>query len=157
MDRAEAPNRVPWPPILVVATLAAGFALSWLLPLPFFKGGFGVAARLAGIGCFALAWAIDLWAFTSLQRRRTTILPHRGASALVTQGPFAYSRDPIYLANLLLVAGIGLALGRTWLVILTPLLAFALQEFAIRPEERHLEARFGAEWRDYSARVRRWI
>jgi protein-S-isoprenylcysteine O-methyltransferase Ste14 len=157
MDATDRPNRVPWPPLLVVATLAAGALLSWVAPLPFAEGGFGAALRILGLGCVAAALSIDVWAFRTLRRHSTTILPHEAASALVTQGPFGLSRNPIYLANLLLVAGLGLALGRLWFVLLLPALALALQELAIKREERHLEARFGAAWRDYAARVRRWV
>ena len=156
MDASARPNRVPWPPLLLAATLAAGALLSWGAPLPFAGGGFGTFLRAVGLGCVAAALALDVWAFRTLRRHRTTIRPHAAASALVTEGPFGLSRNPIYLGNLLLVAGIGLALGRLWLVLLAPLLAVALQELAIKREERHLEARFGAAWRDYAARVRRW-
>jgi protein-S-isoprenylcysteine O-methyltransferase Ste14 len=157
MSTTDRPNRIPWPPLLVAMTLAAGALLSWIAPLPFAGGGFGIALRAVGLGCVAAALALDVWAFRALHRHRTTILPHKGADALVTEGPFGLSRNPIYVGNLLLVAGIGLALGRLWLVLLAPALALALQVLAIRREERHLEARFGTAWRDYAARVRRWV
>ena len=100
---------------------------------------------------------LDVWAFRTLRRHRTTILPHAGASALVTEGPFGLSRNPIYVGNLLLIVGVGLAAGRPWFVLLSPALALALRELAIVREERHLAARFGAAWRAYAARVRRWV
>lgn len=92
-----------------------------------------------------------------MSRARTTILPHKGSAHLVTTGPFAVTRNPIYVGNTLFLLGIGLTVGIAWLVLMAPLAAFLTQKLAIEPEERHLEARFGKAFRDYRKRVRRWI
>jgi protein-S-isoprenylcysteine O-methyltransferase Ste14 len=85
------------------------------------------------------------------------VAPHRSASHLVTAGAFALSRNPIYLADTLVMIGIGLISGIAWFLLLAPLAGFLTQKLAIEPEERHLEARFGKKYRDYRKRVRRWI
>jgi protein-S-isoprenylcysteine O-methyltransferase Ste14 len=100
---------------------------------------------------------LDAWASFTFTRAKTTILPHRGSQALVTHGPFAYSRNPIYVGNLMILVGVGLLAGSLWHVVLAPALAFAIGHFAIRREEAHLAARFPHEWAEYTARVRRWI
>ncbi|MEZ5800294.1 MAG: methyltransferase [Nitratireductor sp.] len=74
---------------------------------------------LQGVGIIAIGVAVLIYAmaFRAMQRMRTNILPHRAADHLVTDGPFAFSRNPIYLANFILVTGLGLALANLWLPI----------------------------------------
>ncbi len=90
-------------------------------------------------------------------KHKTTVNPTGKSSHLVTTGPFAFSRNPIYLANVLLMLGIGLASANAWMIIIAFIAAWLEQQFAIVREERHLEARFGKAWRDYARRVRRWV
>ena len=157
MDAHDRPNRIPWPPILLLATIAAAIGLNWLFPLAWFGGLSGQVTGALGIVVIVIAFAIHIWATIVFRRHQTTMMPHRRSARLVTSGPFRFSRNPIYVGNLMLVAGLGLALGNLWFLILTPILGYALLELAIRGEERHLEALFGDAWRDYKARVRRWV
>jgi protein-S-isoprenylcysteine O-methyltransferase Ste14 len=150
----ERPNRFPWPPVLLVLFIALGFVLRAALPFDVARTPFG---QFAGFVLIALALALDAWASFTFTRAKTTILPHRGSQALVTHGPFAYSRNPIYVGNLMILAGVGLLAGSLWHIVLAPALAFAIGYFAIRREEAHLAARFPREWTEYTARVRRWI
>lgn len=83
--------------------------------------------------------------------------PDRGTDHLVTEGPFSFTRNPLYLAGTILVLGIGLVSGIVWFLLLAVLAAFAVQKLAIEREERHLQARFGKTYADYAERVRRWI
>jgi protein-S-isoprenylcysteine O-methyltransferase Ste14 len=151
------PARAPWPPILVAATLFAGLAVDRL------DGGAraGIAgfpgAVWLGGAIVALALANDLWCAATFARHKTTILPHRAASHLATDGPFRFSRNPIYVSHVAVVAGLALVIGSPGALLLTPLLALALQKFAVEPEERHLLARFGDDYRAYMARTRRWL
>ncbi len=151
------PARAPWPPILIAVTLISGLALDHLSGgavsgLTAFPG-----ARLLGGVIVALALANDVWCARVFARRKTTILPHRAASHLATDGPFRWSRNPIYVSHVAVVLGLGLLLASPFTVLLTPLLAFGLQKLSVEPEERHLVAKFGAEYRAYMARTRRWL
>jgi protein-S-isoprenylcysteine O-methyltransferase Ste14 len=100
------PNRIPWPPILFVSAIVAALALGaaqpgpdWMRrPLP---TALGWAVLLGGIG-------LDLAAMAAMKHQRANILPHRAATALVTTGPFAWSRNPIYLGNVIAMSGAGL-------------------------------------------------
>jgi protein-S-isoprenylcysteine O-methyltransferase Ste14 len=105
---------------------------------------------LAGIG-------LDVAAMLEMRRHRANILPHRAATALVTTGPFALSRNPIYLGNTALLAGAGLAFGSPWLIIAAAVAAQAVTILAIRREEAHLSARFGDAWAAYAKRTPRWL
>jgi protein-S-isoprenylcysteine O-methyltransferase Ste14 len=158
MTATGAPNRIPWPPILFVAAALVALVAHWLLPLPW-PSSQVLRLPLAAVGlcliCAALA--LEVTAALTFRRHRTTILPHRAASALITDGPFAKSRNPIYLGNSALLLGAGLLAGVLWLVLAAPLAALAVQKLAIEREERHLAQRFGAAWQAYAAATPRWL
>ena len=145
--------------ILPPAPYALSLLLGWLLdrnalPLAWDWGAFGRA--LAGL-LIGLALALFVWTLWTFWRHHTTVNPFRGASALCTSGPFRLSRNPIYLGDwLLLVAGC-LLLHTWWPVLFAPIVWAAVRFGVIGNEERHLEARFGQAYRDYKARVRRWV
>ena len=157
MDAHDRPNRIPWPPILLLAMIALGIGLQWLIPLAWINGLAALEATAMGVTMIVAAFAIDIWAAIVFRNHKTTIMPHRPSARLVTHGPFRFSRNPIYVGNLMVVAGLGLVLSNWWLLILTPVLGFALHRLAIKGEERHLEALFDDQWQDYKTRVRRWI
>lgn len=126
-------------------------------PLPW--PGQPASGILWAIGALLIAAfvALNVSAISTMRRAGTTVRPDRAADHLVTAGPFAFSRHPLYLAGTLLILGIGLVAGIAWFLLLAILSAYAVQKLAIEREERHLQARFGARYLDYARRVRRWI
>jgi protein-S-isoprenylcysteine O-methyltransferase Ste14 len=90
-------------------------------------------------------------------RAGTSMLPNRPSSHLITRGPYRFSRNPIYLSLAMVHFGIGIWLNSGWLAISVLPCIPILDRFLIQREERYLEQRFGQEYRDYAARVRRWI
>lgn len=109
-------------------------------------------------GVLALtAIAIDITTFMAFRKHKTTVMPNKAATNLITTGPFAWSRNPIYVANTALVLGAGLYFGNLWLVVFAFVAAFVTQKLAIEREEKHLAGKFGAAWEAYAARVRRWV
>lgn len=154
IDYSERPNRVPWPPILFLGAALVALGLEWAWPTS--HGGAGLLRALGAI-LFMAGLSLDLLTLATFRRHATTIMPHRGAERLVTDGPFRFSRNPIYLGNSVMLVGLGLMLDWLWAIPAALLAAILVGRLAIAREERHLEARFGAEWRDYAARVRRWL
>lgn len=158
-DRAARPNRWPWPPMIVCLTAVAAVILDHLAPtLELFPPSDG--GRVAGGAIVATGIGLDLWAMWAMwtmQHNRANILPHRAATALVASGPFALSRNPIYLANTLLLAGAGLAFTNAWLLVAALAQAWLVSHLAIRREEAHLAIRFGDAWFAYAAKVPRWL
>lgn len=151
------PNRLPWPPLIYLAAIAASIVLHLIYPLPFIGPPLS-DLLFAGGGLLIIGViAIDFSAIRTLQRAKTTVMPHRGSEHLVTEGPFSFSRNPIYLANTMLMFGAGLMSQIVWFFPLGLIAAFLTQKLAIEREERHLEIRFGKRYRDYTKRVRRWI
>lgn len=148
-------NLIP-PPIMTVATGVAMAALSQVIPV----APLPLALRLGGlVAAFVLAGRFGGPAIGAFIAAKTTINPVAidQASTLVTSGIYAHSRNPMYVALTALLAALVFALGNGWLI-LGPL-AFALYtaRFQIRPEERAMAARFGADYAAYKARVRRWL
>ena len=150
------PSAVPWPAVLFVAALAAGVLLGRLYPLPW-PGLDDRPAQVIGYGLGAAGLALMVWGALTLYRANTTVLPHRRADRLVTHGAFRFRRNPIYMGEVLLFLGLAQVTGNIWLAIVAPLFAVAVLGLAIRPEERHLEARFGEDYLEYKARTRRWF
>ena len=89
-------------------------------------------------------------------RARTNIDPYKPATALVTGGPYRFTRNPIYVAMTLLYVGAALSFRIIPALILLPIALLLLQFGVIRREERYLEAKFGDRYRQYRSRVRRW-
>lgn len=155
-NAADRPSRIPWPPLLIVATVVVAVALGYLVPLPW-PGMDDFSARAVGIGLGVLGVTLMFWAASTLWRHDTTVMPHKGSTALVTSGPFRWLRNPIYLGDVLIFLCAGEITKNIWFVILAPVFAGLVTWLAILPEERYLEAKFGDAYREYKARTRRWI
>ena len=156
-DLAETPNTIPWPPLLFAGAAVLALGLQQVVPLPWPGGAWAAVLAMAGVFLAAAGIALDLATMLAFRRHRTTVLPNRGATRLITDGPFRFSRNPIYVGNTLLVAGAGLAFGIAWLVPAALAAAFATRKLAIEREERHLALRFGQDWTTYAARTPRWL
>ena len=87
----------------------------------------------------------------------TTPEPHNPTTALVTSGPFRYSRNPIYISKALLYVGISMVANAVWPLLLLPSVLFALTRGMIEREEGYLEHRFGDQYRQYRESVSRWL
>lgn len=152
----DRPTSFPWPPVLLAGSIAGAIILGILAPLPW-PGLNDQAAQIIGLGIGASGIVLMAWAAWTLHRARTTIMPHRGADNLVTSGPFTRFRNPIYLADVMIMLGVAELTKNIWFVAAAALFAVLVTWLAILPEERHLEARFDDEYRDYKQRSRRWI
>jgi len=150
------PSHIPWPPLIMAGAVLVGAVLTWLVPIPLSPGLAG-ALRAIGLVILGCAVSLDLWTFLTFRRHVTTVRPDRPASTLATDGPFRYSRNPIYIGNTALIFGLGLAFGAIWVALTAPFVFLAIDRLAVRGEEKHLEAKFGEPYRDYKARVRRWL
>jgi protein-S-isoprenylcysteine O-methyltransferase Ste14 len=143
-----------WPPVSVGAPLLAGLLLTWEVGDP--SGGSALATTLGWIliGVFA-GW--NGWALVAMARRGTGLLPGEPSTTVLERGPFALSRNPLYVGLLVLSAGIALLAGSLWALVALPLEWALLRWGAVLPEERYLAAKFGDTYADYRSRVRRWL
>jgi protein-S-isoprenylcysteine O-methyltransferase Ste14 len=140
--------------MILAACWALGFLLERVAPLGALLPGWAAGA---GYAAAALGLALDVWAMAVMMLARTSILPNQAADRLVTSGPFAFSRNPIYVGNTLLTLGLGLAAPAPWLLPLAFVAALLVERLAIRREEAHLHAKFGAQWRAYAGATPRWL
>ena len=142
------------PPLLVVAALLAGGGLRFRWPMALWPWGRGWIPATA---CFLVAAFLAGAAVRRIWQMRTTVLPHRTTTVLVTSGPFRFTRNPIYLAMGVGMAGIALAVNSLALLVMIVPWAVVMRYGVIAREERYLEGKFGDDYRAYCRRVRRWL
>ena len=113
--------------------------------------------RYAGAGLIALAVVLGFWALGLFRRARTGVVPFSEATVLVTGGPYRFTRNPMYVAMVLILVGTAIWLGSItpWLVL--PAFMRIVAERFITPEEAMLERTFGSSYVKYTAAVRRWL
>lgn len=150
------PSHFPWPPVLFLLAILAGWWLQRLWPLEW-PGMNDAPAKLIGWGFIVGGFGIATWALVTMLRSSAEFRPHAEATVLVTSGPFRRFRNPMYLGYALILLGLADSAQNLWIVIMTPVFAGAVTWLAILPEERHLEAKFGDSYREYKARSRRWL
>lgn len=151
--RAIAGN-IPFPP-----ASTAGIVVVLLLervrpaPLP----GPRAASRAAGAVAVAAGAAVNAWAVAERRRRTTGAFELERPESLVTTGPYALSRHPMYVGWWLIHLGAGLLRGSGWVAVTLPVAVVAEHLGAGAPEDRELEAAFGGEYERYAARVPRYL
>jgi len=155
-DTTERPSRIPWPPLLLIGVLVGAAVLGSASPLPW-PGLDDWPARAVGLGLGVAGIVLLIAAALTLRRHGTSVLPDVGATTLVTSGPYRRFRNPIYLADCLILLGLAELTKNVWLVIGAVVFAVLVTLLAIMPEERHLERRFGEVYLDYMAKSRRWL
>lgn len=143
-----------WPPVAIGAPLLAGWLATLLWGDPADLGAWRVPVGWALLVLFALwnGWA--LWLF---RRHRTGLLPGQPTRAMIEEGPYRRSRNPLYVGMLALYLGLALLAPTFWGLVLFPAAVGLVRWGSIRPEERFLHERFGAEYDEYAQRVRRWL
>jgi protein-S-isoprenylcysteine O-methyltransferase Ste14 len=145
------------PPLLYLACLGLGFVLDRLLPLPLAYPELTSIGWTAGGALIAIGVGIMAAGIRNFSRADTPVPSNQPVRALVTTGIHGWSRNPIYVGMLLVYAGIGIAARSPWVLILALPLFVILRYRVVAREEAYLERRFGDDYRDYKARVRRWL
>ena len=144
-------RRLNLPPVW----LALFIALAWVVAQV--SAPLGPALRWPGWALVVAGLGVMVWAALAFRRAGTPIMPGEAPSALVARGPYRFSRNPIYVADLAILAGAALILGAPLaLLLLVPFQQVLLRLFVL-PEEAVLERDLGQPYRDYRARVRRWL
>src|SRR5712691_10398411 len=142
------------PPLIYVVFLLIGVGLQRYVPLPRLPIGSG---RFLGAVLALSAFVLTASSVRRFWASGTSVIPVRPTTALVIQGPYRFTRNPMYLGMLLLYVGIACWFGLVWPLLLSPVLVWVIGRWVIAREERYLERKFGHEYRLYRARVRRWL
>jgi protein-S-isoprenylcysteine O-methyltransferase Ste14 len=151
---SDSPNVAVFPPALFGGTLVLGLILHWLRPVPLLPP---VIGRVLGVVLLLLSGWLARSAEAAMKRAGTNVRPDQPTLSIVTDGPFRFTRNPLYLATTGLYLSVALLVNALWPLILLPPMLAVLQWGVIRREERYLEAKFGAPYLAYRAQVRRWV
>jgi protein-S-isoprenylcysteine O-methyltransferase Ste14 len=142
------------PPIYFVVYLLAAIGLHLILP----------AARLirtpynyAGILLIVAGVGLNIWADRLFHKKNTPVKPIERASCLLEEGPFAFTRNPMYLGMAMILVGTAIVLGNIASFVAPIAFLVTMQVVFIGHEEEALEETFGPEYLDYKKRVRRWL
>lgn len=153
-DHADHANVKIHPPILLLLHVAVAFLVKWSIPVPFVVPD---ALRSIGLSLAVLGFLFGVAAFVEFGKAGTTLDPHGSVKALVTNGVYRITRNPIYFGFLLMLIGILLNRDSYWGAALAPVFMAAMNKLVIQHEEDYLERKFGEAYRAYKSRVRRWL
>jgi protein-S-isoprenylcysteine O-methyltransferase Ste14 len=144
------------PPLTYLAFLAVGLVANIYYPLPISSSG-TILLLILGFGVVTSGLAVGAVGLRAMQRAGVSPLPWRAPGKLVVDGPFRYSRNPLYVSLTLMYVGISVAINTLWPPALLFFAIVIVDRGVILQEEKFLERKFGEEYLSYKARVRRWI
>jgi protein-S-isoprenylcysteine O-methyltransferase Ste14 len=143
---------------LFLMPLLTGFIVQHFVPTHIVNGADPVRTiRLVGWTEILIGLGLIFWGVGTFKRLQTAVFPIYPARVLVEEGPYRLTRNPMYLGFIVLYLGICFVANAFWPLIFLPEMIALLYLFAIRLEEAYLAREFGDAYREYCARVRRWI
>ncbi len=142
------------PPVVLLVAILIGLGLQRLWPLRFVPDRWESVAGAVLVGAGLVLFALAVRRF---RRAGTGIRAHEPTTVIVAEGPYRLSRNPIYVAFILFLAGLAGWLDNAWLLAIEVPFVALLRHAVIAKEEAYLERKFGQEYLDYKASVRRWL
>ena len=144
------------PPLIFLGFLAAAAVLEAVVPFPVLAAH-AFPRYLAGAALAAAGFVMIVMGTRRFQAAGTNIPPNLPTTALVVDGIYRRTRNPLYLGTTLVYLGLGVAAGSFWAIGLVVPLLWVINTGVIAREEHYLERKFGDAYRAYKARVRRWV
>jgi protein-S-isoprenylcysteine O-methyltransferase Ste14 len=154
-ETVDRSNVVIQPAIAWALAIVAGLAAGWLHPLPFVPTS--IPRTWVGGGVFAMGLALAIWAIVTMYRAGTRVEVHKPTTTIVADGPYRFTRNPIYLGVFLGQTGLAIGFDNLWLLAMLVPFYLVIRYGVIAREEAYLDRKFGAVYRDYKSRVRRWL
>src|SRR5262245_39525175 len=151
----DASNAVVRPPVALILALAAGVAADWLYPLPFLPAS--VPGAWVGGAILAIAFALAIWAIVTIRKAGTQVETYKPTTTIVANGPYRFTRNPIYLAMVVGLIGLAIAFDSLWILVTLVLFYLVIRYGVVAREEAYLERKFGEVYLGYKSRVRRWL
>jgi len=155
-DAPDVAGVIALPPLIFLGFLAAAAVLEAVVPLAVLAAH-AFPRYLAGAVLAAGGFVMILMGTRRFQAAGTNIPPSLPTTALVVDGIYRRTRNPLYLGMTLVYLGVGVAAGSIWAIVLVVPLLWLINAGVIAREERYLERKFGDAYRAYKARVRRWV
>lgn len=142
------------PPVWLVGALV----LVWLQTRLFAGLTYDISImRLIGGVLICAGIALMFWAIAAFRSHNTSVVPHQMPARIITSGPFARSRNPIYLGDVMVLAGAVFWWGAWPSVVLIPIFGWILTRRFIAPEEARMKENFGQEFDDFREKTPRWL
>ncbi|MCF6327080.1 MAG: isoprenylcysteine carboxylmethyltransferase family protein [Devosiaceae bacterium] len=154
----ESPGVIFPPPLILLTFLAAGALLQFIFPLALlaqFSVGspqffIGLAIILSGIG-------LAIWGVRTFSKAGTNVATHKAALLVVVDGPYKFTRNPMYMGMQILLVGVGIMFSSEWFLLLWPVFFLILRFGVVAREERYMRDKFGEQYVALLNKTRRWI
>jgi protein-S-isoprenylcysteine O-methyltransferase Ste14 len=153
---SDAAGVIALPPLVFIGFLVAAMVLEAVVPLPVLAAH-ALARYLAGTALAVCGFVMIGMGTLRFVAAGTNIPPNLPTTALVVDGIYTRTRNPLYLGTTLVYLGLSVAAGSFWAIVLLVPLLWVINVGVIAREERYLERKFGAAYRAYKGRVRRWV
>ena len=156
-NEKDNPNVIAPPPLIFLGGLIFGAIIQWVYPFYIFSAEYVVYSRISGTLLIIFGLGIILISRQKMKKAKTNIEPWKPTNAILSDGIYSYSRNPVYLAMALIFFGVELIFNSVWFTPLLVIVLLIIHFGVILREEKYLERKFGNEYLNYKNRVRRWL
>ena len=154
-ETTDSSNAVVRPPIAWALAFVAGLGADWLYPLRFIP--VSIPGAWLGSVVFAVGFALAIWAIVAIRKAGTRVETNKPTTTIVANGPYRFTRNPIYVGMLLGQAGLAVGFDSLWILATLVPFYLVIRYGVIAREEAYLERKFGELYVSYKSRVRRWL
>jgi protein-S-isoprenylcysteine O-methyltransferase Ste14 len=156
-NEKDNPGVIAPPPLIFLTGILLGGILHWFYRVLIFPPEYLFLLRISGASLLVTGLAIVAVAKIKMQRADTNIEPWKPTNSIIDDGIYAYSRNPIYVAMILMYFGLTLIFNAIWFLPFLILVLLVMHYGVILREEKYLEKKFGEDYLNYKREVRRWI
>ncbi len=153
-DAHDAPDVIAFPPFIFAGAMTIGLIAHWIHPVRPFPP---IPSRVIGALLIVAGAALAKWGKSRLQNAGTNVDPRQPSTAIVVDGPYRFTRNPLYLGTTIIYLGVTLLVNAVAPLVLLPVLLIVIDRGVIAREESYLEGKFGEPYRAYCREVRRWF
>ena len=154
-ETRDSSNAIVRPPIAWALAFLAGLAIDWLYPLPWIPATWPNV--WIGAAVFVAAFALAVWSIVTIRRAGTAVETVKPTTAIVADGPYRLTRNPIYMGMLLGLIGLAVGFNSLWILVALVPFYVIIRYGVVAREEAYLERKFGSMYLDFKSRVRRWL
>ena len=154
-ETLDTSNVVVRPPIAWALAIVAGLGLGWLYPLQFVPTS--IPGAWVGGGVFVAGFALAIWAIVTMRKAGTQVETYKPTTTIIANGPYLFTRNPIYIGMFLGQTGIAIGFDNLWVLATLVPFYLVIRHGVIAREETYLDRKFGTVYLGYKSRVRRWL